>query len=199
MRTAGIVLAAGSGSRMGANKLLLRLAGETLLRRAVRVAGEAGLDPVLVVLGYEAERAREELIGLRCEVVPNPRHALGLNTSLDAGAAAIPARAAAAVVLLADMPFVTAAMVRTVIARHLEGGAPVVASRYGAVQAPPTLYARGVLHELRGAEGEGRGRAVVRRHAAEVAWVSWPEEALADLDDPAALERARARLEREGT
>ena len=199
MVTAGIVLAAGSASRMGTNKLLLQLGGETLLRRAVRIAGEADLEPVLVVLGHEAERARAELSGLRCEVVPNPRYALGLNTSLDAGAAAIPDRAAAAIVLLADMPFVTVPMVRTVIARHLEGGAPVVASRYGAVQAPPTLYARRVFGELRGADGEGRGRAVVRRHADEVAWVTWPQDALADLDDAADLERARARLEREAT
>jgi molybdenum cofactor cytidylyltransferase len=199
MVTAGIVLAAGAASRMGTNKLLLRLGGETLLRRAVRVAGEAGLDPVLVILGHEAERARDELHGLRCEVVPNPRHALGMNASLDAGVAAVPARAEAAVVLLADMPFVTPAMVRTVIARHLEGRAPVVASRYGAAQAPPTLYARRLFGELRGGEGEGRGRAVVRGHAGEVAWVTWPEDALADLDDTADLERARARLGEEAT
>ena len=199
MVIAGIVLAAGSGSRMGTNKLLLRLGDETVVRRAVRVAGEAGLDPVLVVLGHEAERAREELAGLRCEVVPNPRHLLGMNTSLEAGVAAVPDRAGAAIVLLADMPFVTPAMIRTVIARHLEGGAPVVASRYGAAQAPPTLYARRVFAELRGSEGEGRGRAVVRGHAGEVAWVTWPEAALADLDDPADLERARARLGEEAT
>ena len=199
MAIAGIVLAAGSASRMGTNKLLLRLGGESLLRRTVRVAGEAGLEPVLVVLGHEADRAREELVGMRCEVVPNPRHALGMNTSLDAGIAAVPERAGAAIVLLADMPFVTAAMVRTVIARHLEGGAPVVSSRYGVAQAPPTLYARRVFAELRGGEGEGRGRAVVRGHAGDVAWVTWPEDALADLDDPADLERARSRLAEEGT
>src|SRR5262250_886492 len=42
-RVAGIVLAAGRSRRMGENKLLVRLGGETVLRRAVRTARAAGL------------------------------------------------------------------------------------------------------------------------------------------------------------
>jgi molybdenum cofactor cytidylyltransferase len=194
MKIAGIVLAAGSSTRMGRNKLLVAVGSESLVRRAARVAGEAGLDPVLVVLGHEAERVREALAGLRCEPVLNARHALGMSTSLDAGVAAAPADAAAVVVLLADMPFVDAAMIRAVVARHREGGAAVVASRYGGVPAPPTLYARALFAELRGGEGEGRGREVVRRHAGEAAFVDWPASALADVDEAADLDRARARL-----
>jgi molybdenum cofactor cytidylyltransferase len=199
MRIAGIVLAAGSGSRMGRNKVLLRLGGESLVRHAARVAGEAGLDPVLVVLGYEADLVRAELEGTRCEVVLNPSHALGMSTSLDAGVAAVPEDASAAVVLLADMPFVEAGMVREVVERHRERRARLVTARYGAASAPPTLYARALFPELRGGEGEGRGREVVCRHAAEVVWVDFPESALADLDVGDDVERARARLGEEAT
>src|SRR5262245_63441428 len=60
-RVAGVVLAAGSSSRMGHNKLLLELGGETVVHRAARNAIEAGLDPVVVVLGHEAERVQAEL------------------------------------------------------------------------------------------------------------------------------------------
>jgi cyclopropane-fatty-acyl-phospholipid synthase len=186
---AGIVLAAGSAKRMGKNKLLLELDGETLVRRAVRVAREAGLDPVLVVVGHEAERVAADLRGLDCAVVPNARHALGMSTSLDAGVSALPAGAQSAVVLLADMPFVEPAMIDALIRRQRETGAPLVASRYGAVPAPPTLYTRTLFPELRGGEGEGRGREVVRRHAGEAAWVDWPASALADVDEPGDLER----------
>jgi molybdenum cofactor cytidylyltransferase len=190
---AGIVLAAGSSSRMGANKLLLTFAGETLLRRAARTALEGGLDPVLVVLGHDAERARPELAGLACVAVTNDRHDLGMNASLDAGLAALPSGAAAAVVLLADMPLVTATMVRALVDRHLATGAALVASRYGGVVAPPALYARAVFDELRGARGEGRGREVLRRHAGDVAWVDWPASSLADVDEAGDLERALRR------
>ncbi|HET8542032.1 MAG TPA: nucleotidyltransferase family protein [Anaeromyxobacter sp.] len=191
MTVAGIVLAAGHSTRMGANKLLLPIEGEPLVRRAARAALEGGLDPVLVVLGHEAERVREALGGLPCVAVPNARHALGLNTSLDAGIAAVPEGAAAAVVLLGDMPLVTADMIRTLVARHRETGAALVASRYGAVVAPPALYGRAVFDALRGAEGDGRGREVLCRRASEVVWVDWPSAALADVDAPDDLERAR--------
>lgn len=194
MSVAGIVLAAGSATRMGRNKVLLPLRGEPLVRRVVRAAVEAGLAPVLVVLGFEADLVRAALAGLPCEPVVNPRHALGMSTSLDAGVAAVPERAAAAVVLLADMPFVDAAMIRAVVVRHRQAGASLVSSRYGAVPAPPTLYARVLFGELRGGEGEGRGREVVRRHAGEVSFVDWPASALSDVDRVEDLERARARL-----
>jgi molybdenum cofactor cytidylyltransferase len=191
VQVAGIVLAAGSSTRMGANKLLLRIGGEPLVRRAARAALDAGLAPVVVVLGHEAEAVGDELAGLGCAAVRNPRHALGLNTSLDAGIAAVAQDADAAVVLLADMPLVTSAMVRALVERHRGTGAPLVASRYGGVVAPPALYARAVFAELRGGEGEGRGREVLRRRAGEVAFADFPAEALADVDEPGDLERAR--------
>ncbi len=191
MKIAGILLAAGASTRMGENKLLLELEGETLLRRAARRALEAGLDPVLVVLGHEAEQARAELLGLGCRVVLNPDHARGMNTSLAAGVAAVPPEAAAAVVLLADMPRVEAGMIRAVCARFAESGAPVVASRFGEVTAPPTLYHRAVFPDLLGGEGEGRGREVVRRLGERAVFVAWPATALSDVDQPEDFERAR--------
>lgn len=186
---AGIILAAGAARRMGRNKLLLDVRGEMLVRRAVRVAKEADLDPVLVVVGHEAERVTAALSGLGCEIVPNPRHALGMSTSLDAGIAAVPAASQAAVVLLPDMPRVEPAMVRALVLRQRETGAPLVSSRYGGVAAPPALYTRALFPELRGGAGEGRGRDVVKQHAQDAGWVDWPASALADIDEPADLEQ----------
>jgi len=179
---AGVILAAGASTRFGANKLLLKVAGESLVRRAARAALDAGLDPVIVVLGHDAGRVRGELGGLRVLPVPNPDHAKGMNTSLRAGMAALPPQAAAVVVQLADMPGVTAPMLSRLVETFAETGAPIVASDYAGVQAPPTLYARALVAELGGAEGEGGGKQVVRRHAADVIAVRWPAEALADVD-----------------
>lgn len=179
---------------MGMNKVLLTLQGETLLRRAARCALAGGLEPVLAVLGHEAERAQAELAGLGCRAVLNPEYAKGMNTSLSAGVEAVPPELEAAVVLLADMPLVDAGLVREVVARHRETGARLVTARYGEVAAPPTLYHRALFPELRGGEGEGRGREVVRRHRAEALFVDRPASALADVDREDDLERARSRL-----
>jgi molybdenum cofactor cytidylyltransferase len=193
---AGVVLAAGSSTRMGKNKLLFDFDGEAVVRGVVRRAAVAGLDPVIAVVGHEAEVVRRELEGLTppCRIVVNPDYARGINSSLKAGIAALPATAAAAVVMLADMPFVTAEMIATLVTRYRESGAPLVISDYEGVNAPPMLYDRVLFDELRAMEGEGCGRQVVRRHRAAAAVVGWPAGALTDLDVPSDYERVRSLL-----
>src|SRR5262245_44626918 len=115
---AGILLAAGTSSRMGNNKMLFELAGESVLRGAARRALAGGLSPLLVVLGHQAERARQELDGLPCQVVVNPLYEQGINSSLKSGVAALPPEAQAAMVMLADMPYVSADMIAEMISRY---------------------------------------------------------------------------------
>lgn len=192
-RVAGVILAAGLSSRMGKNKLLLELGGETVVRRAVRSALEAALDPVVVVLGHEAGRVEDELAGLSHVPLLNPKYAEGVGTSLKAGVAA--ARAAdALVVVLADMPFVTASMIATVVEQYRASGARLVVSRYGDVDAPPICYDRSLFDELIAEPGERCAKRVVRRHRGEATVVPWPEATLRDIDLAEDYERARAEL-----
>jgi len=181
---AGVRLAAGTSSRMGENKLTLELGGESLLRGAARRALVAGLSPLVVVLGHEADRAQDQLRGLDCRVVVNPDYAQGINSSRKAGLAALPPETEAAVVLLADMPFVTSEMIAALVARQRESGAPLVLSDYGGVHAPPTLYRRPLFAELQALPGGACGGQVVKRHRAEAEVLSWPAEALLDVDRP---------------
>jgi molybdenum cofactor cytidylyltransferase len=189
-RVAGVVLAAGSSTRMGVNKLLIELEGETLVARTVRRAAAAGLDPVIVVLGHEADRVAAALNGVSCRAVVNAVHRNGQGSSFRCGIAAVPADAAAAVVILADMPMVTADMIIAVRDAYRRTGSPLVLSEYAGVSAPPTLYDRSLFPEI--AAGDGCGRQIVDRHRAEAQPVAWPSERLADLDEPRDLERLRA-------
>jgi len=182
---AAVVLAAGSSTRMGRNKLLLPLDGETLVRRAARAA-LAAADRVVVVLGHDEARVRAELDGLACAVVVNPDHARGVGTSVHTGVrAAASADVDAIVVVLADMPFVTTDMIAALVGRYRATGAPLVVSHYGDVQAPPTLYDRSLFAELLGIDDERCAKQVVRRHRDEADVVAWPETALQDVDSPA--------------
>lgn len=194
-RVAGILLAAGLSSRMGNNKLFLELGGKTVLRRAAGTALAAGLDPVLVVVGNERERVEAELKGLPCTPVFNGDYARGINTSLRKGIAAVPEEAAGAVVLLADMPFVSAGMIRELVDRWRASAPPLAVSLYGEVLAPPTLYGRPLFAEIAQLDGEGCGKRVVKRHRAEAIELAWPAQALADLDVPDDVARVRAQLE----
>ena len=191
---AGVVLAAGSSRRMGRNKLLFDVGGERLVRRAVRTALEGGLDPVVVVLGHEADAVRGAVASLRCTFVLNDRHAEGMNGSVRAGIAALPADVAAGVVLLADMPHVDAPMIATLVARYRTTEALLIASDYDGVHAPPTLVDRSLFAELASEAGGGCAKRLRRRHPLETATVAWPVAALADLDVPDDYERFMARL-----
>lgn len=192
---AAVVLAAGASTRLGRNKLLLDLGGEPLVRRAVRCAADARLDPVVVVLGHEAERVRDALVGLPCETVVNPDHAMGAGASLRAGVArAAATRADALVLTLADMPLVTPEMIATLVLRWRETRARLVVSRYGDAQAPPTLFSRSLFAEILASHDARGAKAAVARHSGDAVTVPWPPACLQDLDVHADYERLLARL-----
>ena len=95
-RVAGVLLAAGEGSRFGQPKALVELNGQTLAEWGVNLLRSGGADPILVVVGA----APVELDGTH--TVYNPQWRTGMGSSLQAalqalvGSAAISASAGAA-------------------------------------------------------------------------------------------------------
>ena len=187
---AAIILAAGASTRMGRNKMLLELDGVTLVRRAVEHAVAAGLFPVVVVIGPEAEFVREAVDGLPCTFAINSEFTGPTSGSLHAGLNALPPGVAAVMVMLGDMPFVTSTMLRQLTFALNSKSAPLAVSRYGEVLAPPLLFQRALFAELLAWHGEGCGKQVVLRHSDAAAFVDWPVEALNDVDTPADARRA---------
>lgn len=186
---AAIVLAAGRSTRMGGpNKLLALLEGKPLVRHAVEAALASPARPVIVVTGHQGEAVRAALAGAAVTVVRNPAFAEGLATSLQAGIRALPDGAEAAVVLLGDMPRVSAPLVARLIAAFAaqpQAGAvvPVHAGR----RANPVLIARALFPDvLRLAGDEGARRLLAAR--ADVVEVPTDDLAVTlDVDTPEAL------------
>ena len=194
-RVGVLLLAAGSSTRMGKNKMLMEIDGETVLRRAATTAVAAGLDPVVVVTGHEREHAEAQIDGLGCRTVFNADHETGIHTSVRTGIDALPDGVDAVVIMLADMPLVNAHMLRDLIAAYRGSDAPLVISRYGGeIPAPPMLYDRTLFGELRVMQRRC-GREVVRRHRDEVQALEWPIEALADIDTPDDFASVRATID----
>ena len=190
-RIAGAVLAAGCSSRMGCNKLLLEWEGESLLNRAVRVAGEARLDPLIVVVGFEADRAAEMLAEEPCRIVLNPAHDLGMHSSAAAAADAVAQEAEALLIMLADMPLVTTAMLEEVQAEYVSSGNRLVVSRYGEVVAPPTLFDRSIFPHLQAMEG-GNVKTLIEKFWSDAAVLDLQPSLLRDIDTPDDFEALRA-------
>jgi CTP:molybdopterin cytidylyltransferase MocA len=165
-RVAGLVLAAGSGSRFGRPKALVALDGELLVDRAVRLLVDGGCAPVLVVLGAAADevRAATELP----HVVVAPEWETGMGASLRAGLAHLPRDVDACVVALVDQPLVGAEAVTRLRAAHGAGAVAAVAT-YAGRPRNPVLLDRSVWADVAGAAtGDEGARAWLRAHADRV-------------------------------
>ena len=123
-------------------------------------------------------------------MVFNPEFEEGITSSLRAGLSALP-EVQAAVVMLADMPYVTAEMIVAMVACYRRSRAPLVVSDYEGVHAPPMLYDRSLFEELTAMTETGCGKQVVKRHRHEAEVLVWPALALSDLDLPEDYARVR--------
>jgi CTP:molybdopterin cytidylyltransferase MocA len=193
MTVAGLVLAAGSGSRLGTPKALVELAGERLVDRAVRVLADGGCAPIVVVSGA----APFEVAG--ADVVPNPDWATGMGSSLRVGLAALADTDASAVLVsLVDQPGIGPEVVRRVIAAS-EAGATVATATYGGKRRNPVLLARATWPEVsRLAEGDAGARPYLAAHPEDVQAVPCDDLGSADdIDTVEDLARARREAERD--
>jgi molybdenum cofactor cytidylyltransferase len=173
-----VVLAAGGSTRLGRPKQLLELRGEPLVRRAARIAAEAGYDPVVVVLGAEAEAVAGAL-GPPWHAVANPRWGSGAASSVRAGLEALQALrpGVEGVLLLAcDQPLLEPRHLAA-LAAALGPGRAIAASRYAGTLGVPALFARELFGELLALAGERGARGVVARDPRRVAAVDLPEAA----------------------
>ncbi len=183
---AGLLLAAGAGSRMGRPKALVELDGEPLVRRGVRLLEAGGCRPVVAVLGAAAERVRRE-VTLE-HVVVAEEWATGMGASLRAGLAALPATAGACVVALADQPLVGAESVRRLVAAWA-GGARAAVATYAGAPRNPVLLDRGTWAEVAAAaEGDTGARPWLSAHPEHVTLVPCDDTGSPyDVDTPADL------------
>ncbi len=185
--TAALVLAAGASTRLGEPKQLIRLGGETLLERTIRVAGEAGLTPVVVVLGAAAKRVAETCDLRPVWVVVHAGWAEGMGSSIRAGMELVQefAEVGGAVVMTCDMPGVAPAHLRAL----REEAETVVASTYDGRRGVPAYFPRATFPELLQLRGDAGARELLRQ--ARVLELTGGEM---DVDTAADVEQMRAKF-----
>ena len=206
MRTtvAGVLLAAGEGSRFGQPKALVELNGQTLAERGVGLLRAGGTDPILVVTGAVPLQLDGTL------TVDNPRWRTGMGSSLRAALQALTGAGrgpdiapeidpeigtaiGAVVVALADQPLVGAEAVARLIAAY-RGGASVAVAAYDGQPRNPVLLAREHWPEvIATATGDQGARTFLRTRPELVTLVECGDTGRPDdIDTPADLARITA-------
>ena len=201
--TSAIVLAAGTSTRMGTVKQLLRLDDRPLLQHALDNVRASGAGEIVLVLGFEAEAIRREIDAQNVRVVVNESYQQGMGTSLKAGLSAVDPKAVAALVVLADQPFVQPATLDRLIAEHSQSNAQIVIPTYRGFRGNPVLLDRSVFPEIMNLKGDMGCRAIFGNHLEGIVKVPVDDVGiLLDIDrrgDFEALQRAGDPAAREKT
>jgi len=183
-----VILAAGKSTRMGSPKALLSVDGETFLARIIGTLRDANVDDIVVVVGHDAEMigAAVGQVDAAARVVVNPAYESGQLSSILAGVREIDRPGVDAMLFtLVDVPLVSAATVRAVIARYREKRPmivrPVDRDRHG----HPVIIDRALFAALRAADPATGAKSIVRGNVSRVGDVLVLDEgAFADIDTP---------------
>ncbi len=180
-----VVLAAGESRRMGTQKLLLPFGDTTVVAAVVRSARASRAGRTLVVLGADRAAVRLELEPRGVEFAVNEDYQLGMLSSVQAGFRALPADAAAAVVMLGDQPFLPSRVIDAVIGAYEEHGRGIVIPAFQGRRGHPVLIDlkyRGEVLALDPADGLRR---LMRAHPGDILEVEAGDaNILRDLDTP---------------
>ncbi len=198
-RIGAIILAAGQSSRMGANKLLMDVGGQPMLRRVAAAATQSHADPVIVVTGNASGEIKAALGKLPLQFAHNQAFSEGLSTSLRTGLNVLPEDCDGVLVLLGDMPDIDAALIDRLIAAFdpAESRAICVATHDGR-RGNPVLWARRFFPEILAIEGDVGARNLIAAYPELVCEIEARDDApLLDLDTPEAIAAYRhAKLEK---
>ena len=186
----GLVLAAGTSSRLGQPKPLLPFGETTLLGRVLSQVRAAALDEVVVVLGAAAAEIRRQVDLSQVTVAENPDFAEGCASSYRTGLEALDPRSEAAAVHLADQPGVETGSIDAVLAAWRRRPSGIALASYRGRAGHPLIFARSLFASLADLRGDKAAWKIVDAHPEWVQAVPLDQPAPADLNTWEAYEAA---------
>jgi molybdenum cofactor cytidylyltransferase len=178
----GLVLGAGGSRRLGAPKQLLPYRDTTLLGHVVSMARSCPFDQLMVAIGGAADEVRSQVDLSGAEIVVNDAYGAGCSSSIAAAIGAIDPRCDVLVLMLGDMPGVSAATVEAVLAGR--GDSTLAVCRYDDGRGHPFAFRRDVFEELTHLHGDKGAWRLLDERAGEVVEVPIAGPTPLDVDTP---------------
>jgi len=182
---AAIILAGGESRRMGSPKLMLEHRGKTLLSGAIHKA-QAVASEVIVVVGAYTELYSKEVERAGARVVLNSEWPEGLASSVRVGVASLSEETSAALIILADQPFVPQDHLQALVDKGNESGAALVFSSYEGIRGAPTLISATLFPQVATLKGN-RGLQALSKEVEATAELELTE--FFDIDTPEDAQR----------
>ena len=192
---AGIILAAGQGRRLGQTKQLLAWGRTTILGQTIQQVQASQVDEIVVVTGHDAAAVAAIASAHQVSTIYNPDHATGeLLSSLKTAVRTLAEPVAAALVILADQPFIPPTVLNQLIAAFQQEAGQLLAPTFHGQRGNPVLIGRSLFPALLALPADSAPRALFQQFPEQVSLVEVETGAiLLDIDRWEDYERLRPR------
>ena len=176
--TGVIILAAGSSSRFGNTKQLLHFKGKTLLTHTIEEAAEAGVRPIVVVTGAEADEISKEIKNENVEIVFNKDWEQGMASAIVVGvkkAITLNKNIEKVIIAVCDQPFVSSSVFQQLFQKQNTSAKHIVASAYADTIGTPALFTEKYFDALMGLTGDHGAKILFKKYSDDLATVEFPD------------------------
>lgn len=189
-----IILAAGESRRLGQVKQNLIYQHKTLLQRAVETALNSVCRPIFVVLGANSELITRGIEQAGLTYLYNADWAEGMASAIRMAVTEIDkdSSVTGAIIMVCDQPFVTTALIDTLVLKKQETGKCIIACSYNDTVGVPVLFDRTLFNDLKLLKGNEGAKKIVVNYNAGVVQVSF-EAGSIDIDTLADYERLKTK------
>ena len=180
MKTAILILAAGSSSRMGAPKQLLPYKNTTLLGYSIEQAKHINIKHVFCVLGANAEIIEKSIENYQIETIYNPNFKNGLSSSIFVGVKKLQHNFDTILIMLADQPNVDFNYLNKLIKTSEENPSKIIASNYQNKIGVPAIFPKKYFNQLLELKGDKGARNILNNNKSDI--IKMPPFNLTDID-----------------
>ena len=182
MKISAIILAAGSSSRLGRAKQLLKYKNKSFIQHLIKKLEKTGISNPIIVLGARYTRIRQHLeeLDFKGTIVENINWEQGMSTSLISGIGVLEKDVDAALICLSDQPLIPISHYQSLIS-HFEKEQSLVSSFYKDAPGVPALIPRKFFSEILQLQGKGGAKFILKKYQSESILITCREAEL-DVD-----------------
>jgi molybdenum cofactor cytidylyltransferase len=172
-----ILLAAGQSARLGKPKQLLKYKGKTLLEHSLQIAIETKLQPIVTVLGANADLLKKSIEPSNTEIVINQAWSEGMASSIRCGMEElirINPTIAGIIIMVCDQPYVTVKLLTDLVEKHEHSSKPIIASSYKNNIGTPALFDKTIFALLLSLKGDSGAKKIMKSNPDWVEKVNFP-------------------------